>query len=374
VQLKEKASVNCYVLGLALYPAVKRAAGHRLEEMVYHTSHAALDHAGIHRRELDHVTLGACDELDGRSISSMLMAMPAGAYMVDEIKVTDSAASALCLEVARLKSEEFDIGLVASWCKSSKTDVESVMRLRGEPFYTRPFGLDMGMSEAMLAQAVAEEFGVSAEQANERVIKAYARASANPRGLSQAVPTLAEVAASPYEATPLRAMHRAPLSDGAVCMVVASERWLARHPQHRPLARIAGVGWAADSYRLDRARLRDFNSARKAWAQALRMSGLPDASSIDVMELETPTVYHEAAYEQVLGLDASTQISPSGGAFAQNPLFCTGLVGAAEAVLQVAGQAGAVQVPGVRRAAAHSCHGYAQQGNVFMIFEGAAHD
>ena len=171
-------------------------------------------------------------------------------------------------------------------------------------------------------------------------------------------------------------MHRAPLSDGAVCMVVASERWLARHPQHRPLARIAGVGWAADSYRLDRARLRDFNSARKAWAQALRMSGLPDASSIDVMELETPTVYHEAAYEQVLGLDASTQISPSGGAFAQNPLFCTGLVGAAEAVLQVAGQAGAVQVPGARRAAAHSCHGYAQQGNVFMIFEqvGGAHD
>ena len=98
--------MNCYVLGLALYPAVQRAAGHRLEEMVYHTAHAALDHAGIHRRELDHVTLGACDELDGRSISSMLMAMPAGAYLVDEIKVTDSAASALCFEVARLKSED----------------------------------------------------------------------------------------------------------------------------------------------------------------------------------------------------------------------------------------------------------------------------
>jgi len=368
--------VNCYVLGLALYPAVKRASGHRLEEMVYHTAHAALEHAGIHRRELDHVTLGACDELDGRSISSMLLAMPAGAYLVDEIKVTDSAASALCLEVARLRSEEFDIGLVASWCKSSKTDVESVMRFRGEPFYTRPLGMGMAMSDALLAQAVAEQFGVSASQADERVVKAYVRARANPRGLAQAVPTLAEVAASPYEATPLRAVHRAPLSDGAVCMVVASERWLERHPQHRPLARIAGVGWAADSYRLDQARLRDFHSARKAWAQALRMAGLPDAQSIDVMELETPTVYHEAAYEQVLGLNASTRITPSGGAFAQNPLFCTGLVGAAEAVLQVAGQAGAVQVAGARRAAAHSCHGYAQQGNVFMIFEkvGGAHD
>jgi acetyl-CoA acetyltransferase len=362
--------MNCYVLGLALYPATLRADGHRLEEMVYHTAHAALCHAGVHRRELDHVTLGACDELDGRSISSMLMAMPAGAYLVDEIKVTDSAASALCLEVARLKSEEFELGLVASWCKSSKTDVESVMRLRGDPFYTRPIGLNMVLSDAMLAQAVADHFGVEPHQADERVIQAYVRASANPRGLSRPVPTLAEVAASPYDATPLRAMHRAALSDGVVCMVLASERWLDRHRLHRPLARVAGVGWASDSYRLDRTRLRSFTSARRAWTQALRMAGLHDAGGIELIELETPTVYHEAAYEQVLGLGGHTRISPSGGAFAQNPLFCTGLVGAAEAVLQVAGQAGAVQVHGVRRAAAHSCHGYAQQGNVFMIFEG----
>ena len=62
-------------------------------------------------------------------------------------------------------------------------------------------------------------------------------------------------------------------------------------------------------------------------------------------------------------------ISPGGGSFAQNPLFCTGLVNAAEAVLQVAGRAGAVQRPGVERAAAHGCHGIAQQGNVVMVFE-----
>jgi acetyl-CoA acetyltransferase len=68
---------------------------------------------------------------------------------------------------------------------------------------------------------------------------------------------------------------------------------------------------------------------------------------------------------------AEDTLSPSGGAFAQNPLFCTGPVNAAEAVLQVAGKAGPVQRKGVRRAAAHSCHGYAQQGNVVMVFESA---
>ena len=49
--------------------------------------------------------------------------------------------------------------------------------------------------------------------------------------------------------------------------------------------------------------------------------------------------------------------------------FCTGLVLAAEAVLQVAERAGTVQVTQARRAAAHGCHGFAQQGNVVAVFE-----
>ncbi len=363
--------MNCYVMGLAMYPATLRADAHRLEEMVYHTAHAALENAGVRRKELDHVTLGACDELDGRSISSMLMAMPAGAYLVDEIKVTDSAATALCLEAARLESQEFDLGMVASWCKSSKTDVESVMRLRGEPFYTRPLGLNMTLSDALLAQAVQDAFGVPAAEADRRAVDAFARARANPRGVRHDAPDLDAVRGSPYEATPLRTLHRPPLTDGAVCLVMASERWLRRHPGARPLARLSGVGWAADSYRLDRERLGQFRSARTAWAQALRMAGVADAASIDVLELESQSAYHEAAYVRALGVDGRTRISPSGGAFAQNPLFCTGLVCAAEAVLQVAGQAGSTQVKGARRAVAHSCHGYAQQGNVFMVFDQA---
>jgi len=89
---------------------------------------------------------------------------------------------------------------------------------------------------------------------------------------------------------------------------------------------------------------------------------------LDVIELESPTGWHEAAAVRALGID-DDRISPSGGTFAQNPLVCTGLIGAVEAVLQVSGQAGAVQRAGARRAAAHSCHGFAQQGNVVACFE-----
>jgi acetyl-CoA acetyltransferase len=361
--------MSVYVLGVATHPPSVSERRFRLEEMAYHTARAALDSAGVSRRQVDSLTLGACDELDGRPISSMLMSAPAGGYETDEIKVTDSGASALCLAYARFLAGESQVGLVVSWCKSSKTDVEAVMRLRADPFYTRPLGIGAAISDAFFAQAVSAEFGVTEAEAGRRVVEAYARASKNPRGMAYPVPTIDDVNRSAFDALPLRSAQRAPFTDGAVALVLASEAFLKANPDCKPLARVAGVGWATDSYRLDSARLRSMNSARVAWRTALRQAGLASAADLDAIELESQSGYHEAAYVRAFGVERAETISPSGGPFAQNPLFCSGLVNAAEAVLQVAGRAGAVQRPRAKRAAAHSSHGYAQQGNVVMVFE-----
>ena len=77
--------MNVYVLGTAMYPPTAAERGLRLEEMAYRTARAALDDAGLTRKQLDHLTIGACDELDGRPISSMLMAAPAGGMLTDEM-------------------------------------------------------------------------------------------------------------------------------------------------------------------------------------------------------------------------------------------------------------------------------------------------
>jgi acetyl-CoA acetyltransferase len=363
--------MNVYVIGVATYPASAGERGLRLEEMVWHTSRAALAAAGVDRRQLDSLTLGACDEFDGRPISSMLMSGPAGGYQVDEVKVTDSGASALCLAYARFLGGESQIGLVVSWCKSSKTDMEAVFRLRGDPFYTRPIGIGAVESDALFAQAVAETWGIAEAEVGARVVRSYSRASRNTRGLRHPVPTPGDLGESAYVAWPLRGAQRAPYTDGAVSLVLATDAFLTDNPGCRPLARLAGVGWATDSYRLDRERLRSMRSAKRAWQTALDAAGVLGASDFDVIELESQTGYHEAAYVRAFGISDQGTVSPSGGPFAQNPLFCSGLVNAAEAVMQVAGIAGPVQIPGARRAAAHSCHGFAQQGNVVMVFESA---
>jgi acetyl-CoA acetyltransferase len=300
----------------------------------------------------------------------MLMTAPSGGYLTDEMKVTDSGAMGLVLGHARIASGEFDVGLVVSWCKSSKTDVDAVMRMRGEPFFVRPLGLDGRIADALFAQAAMKRWGFGLDDADQATARAFERAAGNPRGLRHATLGASEVAAGAFVATPLRETHFAPMTDGAVAMVLVSERYLASRPDLHPLCRVAGVGWNSDGYRLEAGRLADMHSAQAAWSQATQAAG-KSTPDIDLVELDTPTVFHELAYARLLGF-SEAQVSPGGGSFAQNPFFCTGLVNAMEAALQVAGRAGSTQRPGVRRAAAHGCHGYAQQGNVFVVFEGGS--
>ena len=363
--------MDVYVLGIATHPPAECIADKRLEEMVFDTARAALDDAHLTRDEIDHVTIAGCDELDGRSISSMLLSAPAGAYLRDEIKCTDSGLTGLCLGAMRVASEVLDVGLVVSWNKSSKAPVEDVMRMRCEPFFTRPIGLNMTISDGLFAQAVGREFGFEDDELSDAVVSAYRRASRNPRGMQRSVPELRDIQTSPFIATPLRRAHCAPLTDGAAALALASGRWLARRPHVKPLARIAGLGWRSAGYNLGWERLSGMTAFRDAFRDALRKAGVSGPGHLDVIELDSQTAYYALAFERSLPGANPQAVSPSGGPFAQNPYFCTGLVNAAEAVLQVSGRAGAVQLRGARRAAAHGMHGFAQQGNVVAIFEGA---
>jgi acetyl-CoA acetyltransferase len=361
---------DTYILGLAIHPPSAWVADKRLEEMVFDTAKAALDDARVDRQELDHVTIAGCDELDGRSISSMLLSAPAGAYLKDEIKTTDSGLIGFCLEAVRIGSGRFHLGLLSSWNKASKAPFEDVMRMRCEPFFTRPIGLNMSIADGLFAQSVSSKYAMDEPVVNAAVQSSYKRAINNDRGMRSPVPSLTEIEQSPYVSVPLRKLQQAPVTDGAVSMVVCSGNWLTKHSDRRPLAKLTGLAWRVDQYQLGAERLSGLHGFKETFKRATSMSGLKDVGDLDICELDSQTAFHDVAYRRALDLPETCHISPSGGPFAQNPYFCTGLVHAAEAVLQVSNRAGAVQVEGARTAAAHGCHGFAQQGNAVAIFEG----
>jgi acetyl-CoA acetyltransferase len=246
---------------------------------------------------------------------------------------------------------------VVSWCKTSKTDVQAVMRLRGDPFYTRPLGIDGTVSDAMFAQAVTPQFGLDEAELTDRVIEAYTRAARNDRGMRYAVPSRDSINNSPYDALPLRSAVRAPLTDGAVVLVLASEQFVDANPDCKPWPGSRGAGGRPTP--IGSALTACARSSRRAtaWASALRQAGRKGAAELDAIELESPTPFHEAAYVRAFGIETRMRYRPPAARMRKTLCFCTGLVNAAEAVLQVSGKAGPVQRRSARWAAAHSCHG-----------------
>ena len=358
---------DVYVVGLAVHPPAARIADKRLEEIVFDTTRAALDDAGVQREDLEQVTIAGSDELDGRSIASMLLAMPAGAYLKDEIKCTDSGLTGLCLGAMRMKSGFGDLGVVVSWNKNSTSDFDNVTASRAEPFYLRPIGMNDAIANGLFASALLHDMDIGEDEATASVVAYLANAARNPRAIAGALVSPQALRDAPYVAAPLRKGHQAPLTDGAAALVLATEAWLARHPGVTAYARVAGLGWSIDSYALGGARLSALTSFRNSIDAALRQAGAA-LSAIDVVELDAQTGFHAAAYAGALKGLGCEPIAASGGPFAQNPVFCSGLVHAAEAVLQVSGRAGPIQLPGARFALAHGCHGYAQQANVAVLF------
>ena len=362
--------MDIYVMGVAVYPATEAVRDLRLEELAYVTARAALDDAGLTRDQLDHVTLAGSDEIDARGISSMLMASPSGAYLKDENRVTDSGLTGLHLGALRAASGHLDLGLVVSWSQSSVGPLENLARMRAEPFYLRPIGLNFAITDALLAGALAARYDITDEQVANRVCARLASSSNNERALRRAQPTPDDVGASPLLAWPLRAGHRAPVTDGAAALVLASGDWVRAHPASRPLARIAGIEWAVDGHALGSERLAGLEVFRDTLRAVLARAGFASIDDIDLIDYEAQTAWADVAIERALGVGAAVALNPSGGAWGQNPFFCRGLVNAVEAVLQVSGRAGGNQVAGARRALAHGTCGFAQQGHGFVALEG----
>ena len=88
----------------------------------------------------------------------------------------------------------------------------------------------------------------------------------------------------------------------------------------------------------------DMEVLRSCYGQIRTRAGWKGDAQPDVAELDASTGWHEAAFCHAFDFGDGVAISPSGGAWAQNPYFCTGLVAACESVNQLAGRAGPHQV------------------------------
>lgn len=355
-----QASKPVYIEGVAIEISWQDRS-RNLSELIFSTTRRAIDDAGKGLDGIDSVVLGAHDLVDGRSLSSMVTAPAAGAYLRDETRFSDDGAAAFAAAVTRVEAGESNRCIVAAWGRTSEHDVEAVSRVLFDPFFGRPLGLEELDISAMRAQAWIQNGGDRSAYA--QVLRQRAQAVArNPRALQHGGRTSAE-------RYPLVVTDLPVWADVVVAVVLTTEK---------TAVRLAGMGQSSEPYWAGDRKLTDMFALRQAAQRAL------EEAKIEVADLSVAEIDGMSLYDEVLGLEAvglatqgqgmnalayDARCNPSGGGSAGYCAPAMGLVRIVEATLQLRGSAGEPQVPDPRWALATGSSVVAGQTQTAIVLE-----
>lgn len=342
-----------------------------LELLIFRAASAALANAGVSRADLDGVVIAASDQVDGRAISSMLTAGPAGAYLSEEINLASSPGHALSMGYMQILSGTHRRLLVSSWGKASESAESSTQpaeRLSAEPFFDRDAGVTALAAAALQAQAHRMRSDRAAEAAAAIASRNHGRAEGGEPRV-----TREDVTRSALVAHPLRRLEVPVETDGAFSILLERDD---RRPEGAVL--LAGVGWCTDSGSLAGRDLARLPHLRRASADALSRAGVA-AADVAVWQLHDYTPDAEIlAYEAVgladddegvrFVLDGEAEqlmINPAGGSVAGEAPFGGPLRKVLDAVRAVRSGAAAT-------AAAQLSSGFAGQFQSVFVVRGEA--
>ena len=298
-----------------------------LEDLIFRGVKGLLHDAGTSIDAIDSVVLAAHDLVDGRSLSSMVTAPAAGAYLRDEIRLAEDGLVALSLAGARVAAGESELSIVAAWGRASEGEFLRHSQAAMDPFLVQPFGLtDADISAFRLSRWLGAH-GPRDEARNLAARMRLVRARQNPRAIDTSAPLM------PLN-MPLRVDEAPRCADIVVAALVGSRA---------SACRIAGIGHGTDATDIGDRDWLARPALRTAVDQALREAGR-SLKEIDLVEIDGMTLADEALALEAIGLAEpgdgfglyarSDRINPSGGSAAGWCYPAMGLVRFAECVLR----------------------------------------
>lgn len=352
-------------------------------ELVYEAARKALDDAGLELKDIDNVVTTTNDFYDGRTIACMAVAEAAGSYGRDATNVEGDGTLSAFYGLMRTLSGVYGTTMVTTHCKVSEGSPRKLFNQAFDPIYERLLGLDAISSCALQARAYMHRFGITQEQCARVSVKNHGNARNNPFAHVPLDIAVADVMKSPMLAEPIKRLDTSPISDGACAIILATEE-KARKMAREPIW-IRGVAHCADAYRLGERDLAASPALEAAARKAYRMAGVSDpAREIQVAEVYDAFSYMELMWYEGLGfcgpgeggqlIDSGVTemwgrlpVNPSGGVLSAHSVQVAGLARIAEAVLQLRGEAGQRQVPGVKMALAHGVTGICAQTHCVWV-------
>jgi acetyl-CoA C-acetyltransferase len=365
-----------------------KAAGRRKElnyaELVYPAVVAALKDAGTTMEDIDNIITTSNDFWDGRTISSMATGDASGAYDRNVSCVEGDGTFGAFYGMCRVLSGHYGTTLVTAYSKGSESVSAYITNAVFDPIYTRSLGLDMVSACALQARRYMSKYKVTEEQCAIVSSKNHRNALDNPNAHLRLDLSPEDVMRSPMICDPLKRYDCSPVSDGAVAVVIANEK-RAKKLGRKPVW-IKGVSFCMDNYLLGDRDLAECAALTKAAKKAYQAAGISNPrKEIDVAELYDAFSYQELMWTEGLGFcekgkggklaesgatgkRGDIPVNPSGGLLASHPVIAAGLVRIAEAVRQIRGEAGKMQVKeDVRTALAHGVNGACGQSHCVWI-------
>jgi acetyl-CoA acetyltransferase len=354
-------------------------------DMVAESAGAALKDAGITYDEIQSVFAGYCY---ADSTAGQRAVYPLGMTGVPVVNVNNNCATgstALYLAADAVRHGAAECALAVGFEKMDRGSLGMKFPERTSPvdrhldaMHSLRSPEQTPMAPQMFGNAGREHmerYGSTADHMAWIAWKNHEHSTRNPNAQFQTLYSLEEILESPMVHEPLTKLQCSPTSDGSASVVVASERFVDTHDLWGSAVEIAGQAMVSDTADMfdetSCIKLVGYDMSRNAARSAYDQAQLAP-EDIQVIELHDCFSANELITYEALGLAEEGHghelvdsrdttyggrwvVNPSGGLISKgHPLGATGLAQCTELTLQIRGEAGARQVPGVEAALQHN--------------------
>jgi acetyl-CoA acetyltransferase len=345
------------VVGFTQSASMRREPDRNEVEILIPVIHELKQSVGLKSGEIDFICSGSSDYLAGQSFAFVSGLDAVGAWPpVCESHVEMDGAWALYEAWVKMQMGYADVALVYGFGKPSMGDLPLTLALQLDPYITTPLWPDAVSIAALQARILLEGGHVTEREMAERAARDRKNAKSNPFAQVKGYFSVDKLLADPMLVSPLRKHDCSPISDGASGIILAAgdrAKALCKRP-----AWIRGLEHICEPMDLG---VRDLTRSRSTELAAHKAGVGRD--KLDVAELSAPFTHQEILVERALALGSRTQVNPSGGALAGNPMMAVGLSRIGECARRIwEGSAD--------RAVAHATSGPCLQQNLVCVLEG----
>jgi len=269
-----------------------------------------------------------------------------------------------------------DIAVVESHSKMSDVvNPSEIVHLGFDPTYTRHLDVDPKFVAGLEMSRFLKETKTKRESCATVAVKNRKNALLNPRGVYGADLTKEDVLNNHNGMAPLSELEISMPSDAGIVLVLASAEKAGRLGKGRAVW-INGIGWSSDTPWIEDRNLSRAAYAEQSASRAYAMAGIRSpASYFDLAEIDDTYAFKELQHLEALKLapkgkagrmveagtfdrDGRLPVNSSGGSLGVGHLIeATGLHKMLEAVLQLRGEAGRLQISRARKALVQSWRG-----------------